>query len=190
MRVEIIPNFLTKSEIDALNEWVELGVVNKWLDRGISQSAPAHLRVTSRLYADRYEYPQIVRDISERIRNFLSIADYPLIIDQGRDGVVVSCTFTGGDVYPHKDPKSPETGHATLRCNILTQKADAGAQLYLDEQPINFNVGDLHCYLASEHTHRVTAVEGNTSRILWMFGAYVPAEDWNSGKIKVNNGVS
>jgi hypothetical protein len=30
-------------------------------------------------------------------------------------------------------------------------------------------------------------VEGDTSRVLWMFGAYVPKEDWELGKIKFNN---
>lgn len=189
MRIEIIPNFISSDEINALNSWAELGVSNKWLDKGLNKVQLHDLRVTSRLYADRYEYPQIVRDISKKIRVFLGIDDYPLISDHGRDGVVVSYTYPDGDVYPHKDPRST-LNFSALRCNILTQQADSGAQLYIDEQPINFNVGDLHCYLASEHTHKVSTVEGKTPRILWMFGAYVPAKHWNDGKIKVNNGLS
>lgn len=184
MRIDIYPNFATEEEIKALNEWAKLGVKNKWLDLGISGTNRAYnKRFTSRLYADRYEYPQIVRDLSDRIRKFVGIDSFPLIEGHGRDGVVVSYTMCGGDVYRHRDPKGFD-GLATLRCNILTQAPESGCQLYVDDQPINFNVGDLHCYLASEHEHYATPVEGDTPRIMWMFGAHVPAEDWNSGKIK------
>jgi len=184
MRIDIYPNFATQEEINALNEWAELGVKNKWLDLGIRGGDMAYTkRLTSRLYGDRYEYPQIVRDLSNRIRKFVGIDTYPLIEGHGRDGVVVSYTMNGGDVHKHKDPFGPYN-LATLRCNILTQKAEAGCELYVEGQHINIGVGDLHCYLASEHRHWATPVEGNIPRIMWMFGAYVPAEDWNSGKIK------
>ena len=183
MRIDIYPNFATKAEIDELNAWAELGVKNGWLSLGVTAGAvKVSTRLTSRLYGDRYQYPQIVRDLSDRIRKFVGIDTYPLITGHGRDGVVVSYTYPGGDVYKHKDPVG--MGMATLRCNILTQKADAGCQLYVDDEPVNFNVGDLHCYLVSEHYHWATPVEGSTPRIMWMFGAHVPAEDWNSGKIK------
>ena len=185
MRIDIYPNFATQEEVNALNEWAELGVKNKWLDSGITDyHHSTNKRLTSRMYGSRYEYPQIVRDISDRIRKFVGIDSYPLIEGHGRDGVVVSYTYPGGDVYKHKDPKSIDN-LATLRCNILTQKADAGCQLYVDGEPVNIDVGDLHCYLVSEHEHWATPVEGNTPRIMWMFGAHVPAEDWNNGKIKL-----
>lgn len=183
MRIDIYPKFATQEEIKSLNEWAELGVKNKWLDVGVSSGKRTTKRLTSRLYGGRYEYPQIVRDVSDRIRKFVGIDSYPLIEGHGRDGVVVSYTYPGGDVYKHKDPRSMEM--ATLRCNILTQKADAGCQLCVEGEPVNIDVGDLHCYLVSEHEHWATPVEGNTPRIMWMFGAHVPAEDWNSGKIKV-----
>ena len=184
MRIDIYPNFATQEEINALNKWTELGVKNKWLDIGISNNGDLKTRLTSRMYFDRYEYPQIVRDLSERIRKFVGIDSYPLIEGHGRDGVVVSYTMNGGDVAKHKDPKSAE-GLATLRCNILTQKSENGGDLYVDGNKININVGDLHCYLVSEHEHWATPVEGNTPRIMWMFGAHVPVDDWNSEKTKV-----
>jgi hypothetical protein len=89
-------------------------------------------------------------------------------------------------VYKHKDPKSID-GLATLRCNILTQAADAGGILYIEGQQVDVKEGDLHCYLVSEHEHWATEVEGSTPRIMWMFGAHVEANDWNSEKIKVKN---
>jgi len=184
MRIEIIPNFATQKEIQELNSWAEEGVKNKWLDIGISSNFFTNLRVTSRMYGARYKYPQVALDLSERVRKFVGISAYPFIVGHGRNGVVVSYTYPGGDVYKHKDPKSSD-GLATLRCNILTQKADAGGVLYVDGKQIDINVGDLHCYLVSEHEHWATKVEGNTPRIMWMFGAHVPADDWNSEKIKV-----
>lgn len=184
MRIEVIKNFATLEEIKELNAWAEEAVNNKWLDTGISSNSFTKLRVTSRMYGARYKYPQVVLDLSKRVREFVGIDSYPLIVGHGRNGVVVSYTYPNGDVYKHKDPKSSE-GLATLRCNILTQEADVGGILYVDGQKVNINVGDLHCYLVSEHEHWATKVEGTTPRIMWMFGAHVPAVDWDSGKIKL-----
>lgn len=185
MRIERVKNFLSQAECDALNTWTDEGVRKRWLDAGISRGDTSYSRrVTSRLYADRFEYPSFIHKISTRVRAFCGVASYPLITGHGRDGVVVSCTFPGGDVHLHKDPRS-ETGLATLRCNILTRAADAGCILHIDGQPIDVEVGELHCYLVSEHKHFATAVDGATSRVMWMFGAHVPVEDWNSGKIQL-----
>jgi hypothetical protein len=184
MRIEIYPNFATQEEVKALNDWVKLGVANKWLDAGITDFINITVkRLTSRLYGHRFNYPEEVLRLSKKVRDYVGVKNYPLIEGHGRDGVVVSYTMSGGDVYKHKDPKSTE-GLATLRCNILTQKADAGGVLYVDGQQIDIEVGDLHCYLVSEHEHWATEVEGSTPRIMWMFGAHVPADDWNFGKIK------
>jgi hypothetical protein len=184
MRIEIIPNFATQKEITLLNEWAEEGVKNKWLDVGKTNKAVTSTRLTSRFYSGRYNYPRVVLDLSTRIRDFVGASKYPLIDGHGKDGVVVSYTYPGGDVYKHKDPTGYDGTYA-LRCNIVTQKADTGGELYVGNTLVSINVGDLHCYLASEQEHFVTTVEGNTPRILWMFGALVPADDWNSGKIKV-----
>lgn len=184
MRLERHKNFLTPEECSVLNAWVDEGVEKKWLDLGISDGNHAYTkRVTSRLYGYRFEYPQIVLDISNRVRSFCGIGSYALIEGHGKNGVVVSCTFVGGDVYPHKDPLCKE-GLSALRCNIMTRAADAGAELYVDEQLVDIEVGELHCYLATDFEHKVTEVEGQTPRVLWMFGAAVPYSDWEQGSIK------
>jgi hypothetical protein len=184
MRLERHKSFLSLNECAALNAWVDEAVKNKWLDKGVDpHSQENNVRVTSRFYGDRFVYPQLVLDVSERIRKFCGVADKSIIERHGRDGIVVSCTFTGGDVYPHRDPRSM-IGLSALRCNVLTRAADSGGVLHLENQPIPLEVGELHCYLASEHVHYVSKVEGNTSRVLWMFGAYVLPYDWDLGKIK------
>jgi len=184
MRLEHHKNFLTLEECFVLNAWVDEGVEKKWLDVGISKGQSDYTkRFTSRFYGNRFEYPQIVLDVSNRIRKFCGVDSYGLIGDHGRDGVVVSCIFPGGDVYAHTDPQ--KNMYSALRCNVMTRKADVGGQLYVNGQCINIEVGDLHCYLASNYEHYITTVEGETNRVLWMFGAYVPQEDWDNGVIKV-----
>lgn len=186
MRIDVYPNFASQEEIKALNEWVNLGVEHKWLDIGLSRGSPCSNRLTSRFYGTRFEYPEVALKLHARIRDTLGLSEYPLILGHGRDGIVVSYTMSGGDVYRHKDPKG-NNGLATLRCNIMTQKADSGCQLYIEGQSVALNVGDLHCYLASEHDHWATPVEGITPRIMWMFGAHVPAEDWDNNKIRMKD---
>lgn len=184
MRIERYKNFLSLEDCEILNNWVDEAVQNKWIGAGISRGIGGYeKRFTSRLYAEKFEYPQIVRDISDRIRSFCGVNSYFLIEKHGRDGVVVSCTFNGGDVYPHKDPK--EYYCSALRCNVMTRAPESGGQLYVGNEHLDIEVGELHCYLASDFEHYVTEVQGETSRILWMFGAYVPYEDWEDGKIKI-----
>jgi hypothetical protein len=178
MRLEITRNFITPDECALLNAWVYKGVANKWLAMGVHTDK----RLTSRMYGHRFEYPNEVLDLSCKIRSFAGIANYKLIW-VGRDGIVVSYTPPGGDVFSHKDPKS-SIGYSALRCNIMTQAADDGGELFVDGNKINIGVGDLHCYLASDFEHYVTEVKGNTPRILWMFGACVPKEHWENGEIK------
>lgn len=188
MRLERHKNFLSPEECLALNAWVDEGVENKWLDAGVSRTDDGYCRydkrVTSRMYGDRFTYPQIVLDISDRIRNFCGVASYELIEGHGKNGVVVSCTFSGGDVYLHQDPPT-KNGLSALRCNVMTRAADGGGQLYVDNKHIDIEVGELHCYLASDFQHCVTEVQGSTSRVLWMFGAAVSYENWENGDIKL-----
>jgi hypothetical protein len=188
MRLERHKNFLSAEECSTLNEWVDTGVKNKWLDVGVSRKNYVleryEKRVTSRMYGDRFTYPQIALDVSERIRSFCGVTSYGLIEGHGKNGVVVSCTFNGGDVYPHQDPLVKDNFSA-LRCNVMTRGPDSGGQLYVDGKHIDIEVGELHCYLASNFQHYVTEVRGETSRVLWMFGAAVPYNDWESGAIKV-----
>jgi hypothetical protein len=184
MRIERHKNFLSLEDCAALNAWVDEGVQNKWLDVGINKGDTQYTkRLTNRMYGDRFEYPPFVLSTANKIRKFCGIDAYPIIEWHGQDGVVVSCTFGGGDVYPHRDPKQGYL--SALRCNVMTRAADAGAELYVGGELIDIEVGELHCYLASEFEHKVTEVQGDTSRVLWMFGAAVPAEDWESKKIQV-----
>jgi len=191
MRIERFKNFLSPDECNLLNQWVDEGVEKKWLDAGYSRGESNYTsRVTNRMYGHRFKFPQNILDISNRVREFCGVNSYGFIDGHGRNGIVVSCTFPGGDVYDHQDPKSfTQPILSALRCNVMTRDSDAGGKLYVGGEHIDIEVGELHCYLASDFRHSVTEVEGNTSRVLWMFGAYVPFADWESGKIKFNNRI-
>lgn len=178
--VKIFKNFLTKEECKILSDIAFQGIEEKWIGPGISQGKFGYQkRLTSRMHMNitNKKYPDFVIEVSKKIRKFMKISDYPLIKPHGSDGVVVSVTFDGGDVYEHQDPRS-EKNELCYRCNVMTQASDEGGILYVDNRPIDINVGDLHCYYASEHPHYVTEVKGSVPRIMWMFGAYRPQEDF------------
>jgi hypothetical protein len=179
MDVIIFPGFIEKDTCNQLNDWVDLGVKNKWLDLGISRNSgwKYNKRVTTRNYGNRFDYPPLVHQVFNKITNKLELQDLPKsVTGAGKDGVVVSCTFPGGDVYPHKDPKEGEL--EVLRCNIMTRNSDDGGELFIGGKKINVGVGDLHCYLPSDTEHYVTEVKGQTPRIMWMFGYQIAKEKW------------
>jgi hypothetical protein len=176
--IKIFKNFITLDECKKLSDIALTGVEERWINLGVSRGNPEYKkRLTSRMHMGNKKYPEFVIEISNKIREFMGIQHYPLILGHGSEGVVVSVTYPGGDVYSHRDPRS-RGGFTTYRCNIMTQAADEGAELYVDDKLVEINVGDLHCYYASEQTHYVTEVKGETPRILWMFGAHLPYENF------------
>lgn len=179
MTVHIIKNFLTSEECAQLNAIALQGVAEGWLGNGVNKyggGTSYALRKTSRMHMQNFEYPQFVRDISEKVRIASGVSEYPTIDGHGKDGVVVSVTYQNGEVYTHRDPNGGE-GIATYRCNVLTQANEDGAELYVNGNKVDIEVGDLHCYAVSELPHGVSIARGPTPRIMWMFGAHVPLKD-------------
>jgi hypothetical protein len=176
----IVREFLSPEEIHELNQFVDEGIPLGYLDKGISRGLRGYEgRLTTRLYGDRFVYPEIVHSIFSKITDRLRLHDLEKSVEGGgKDGVVVSCTYPGGDVYAHKDPMENGGKLHVLRCNILTRAADSGGLLQVGGLPIKLSVGDLHCYLPSDVVHSVSTVEGNTSRVLWMFGYKINKFDW------------
>jgi hypothetical protein len=180
--------FLDRAVCESLNAWVDEGVEKKWLDVGRSENPSWAYkdRLTTRKYGTRFEYPAVVYQVFDEITRLLGLHDVPKsVVGGGRDGVVVSYTLSGGDVYKHKDPMEGELH--VLRCNVMTRAADAGAQLFIGGEKIDIGVGDLHCYLPSDVEHYVTTAEGNTPRIMWMFGYQISKEDFLKIKERFEN---
>lgn len=173
-------NFISQPEMDELNTFVDESIERKVIGPGISRGEFNYSkRYTSRFYGQKFEYPNIVYDVYSRITDYLSLHQLKKsFIGGGKNGVVVSCTFDGGDVYEHIDPKE-EHGLDVLRCNIMTRKPVEGGILFVGGKKIELEEGDLHCYLASDVSHYVTDVSGPRSRILWMFGYQIRKTDWD-----------
>ena len=180
MQLIIIKDFVDPEVCAQLNTWVDLGVKNSWLGKSINAGSSWEYskRLTTRNSGEKFEYPDVVYKTFEKITNLLDLHDLSKsVAGAGRDGVVVSCTFPGGHLFEHMDQKEP-IGEV-LRCNIMTRGADAGGKLYVGGLHVDIGVGDLHCYLASAVPHYVTQVEGNTARVLWMFGYQTTIERFN-----------
>ena len=201
--VNVVRNYLPVSECDELNAWVRDAIATEKMGKGITIDGsykddtrvriPSPLRYTSRMYADRYEYPQLVRDIHARIEQEFNLSKWHEPIHKhGRDATVVSATLPGGDVYLHKDPKQsgvymdtdPNSKEA-LSCNILTSETEGGL-IHVGDETYQLKKGDMMQYLVSRHEHRVETVVGNEGdmRILWMFGWYVDGDEWEAS---INN---
>ena len=184
MRLCILPNFLSQEGCSVLSSIADSGVKEGWVTPGLAsvQGGLTHLRLTSRFYGSRVKLPKEISTVEARIVESCRLEGKSRVVGHGTGGVVVSITYEGGSVHKHKDPSS-SNGLATLRCNILTRKPEKGGFLYLEGNLVKVNQGDLHCYLASEHEHYVSEVYGPVSRVLWMFGAHVAADDWNNNRI-------
>jgi hypothetical protein len=180
MFVKVHKNFLSAEDCALLNK-VALDNVDRWFDDGWSTGgARIKSRITTRTVMNGKSglFPPEVIEISERVRKQAGVDKYPIIDDHGSDGIVVSITYNDGDVHEHNDPRS-KLGHSAYRCNILSQVPENGGELYIHNNKIDVGVGDLHCYFASELLHKVTKVEGDIPRILWMFGVYIPKKHWS-----------
>lgn len=180
MRVERVKNFITQAECDALNAWVDEAAVKNWMGKGRDAVGfwGEPTRLTTRFYGDRFDYPPLALSVRDRITQAMGLGEFPLILEHGKDGVVVSRMDVGGDLFAHTDQRSPTGELLALRCNILTRKPAKGGALFLEDELLDIEVGELHCYAASTRMHRVSTVEEGPARVLWIFGAYVPVGFW------------
>ena len=188
MIVKVIKNYLPIDKCDELNSWVRDAIATDKILKGITTGHVEYpLRHTSRFYADRFEYPQIVRDIHAKIEKDFNLSKWHFPVHKhSRDATVVSATLPGGDVYEHIDPNmiqdlgGDELRH-TLRCNILTSETEGGL-VWVEGQSYSLKKGDMMQYLVSKYKHKVDTVIGNPGdlRIMWMFGWYVDAGEWEA----------
>jgi hypothetical protein len=186
--VLIEKNFLNELERTIFYDWcIENAKNRKGFVDGITKDLPSHTvqrtdkRVTTRM-AKEIDYPEIAYEIKDKIKNYISnIKKSPIIHSHGKDGLVISVTYDGGDVYEHLDPKI-DLNFSCLRCNILLSKPEEGGTIYINSKPYDINAGDLHCYLVSEYPHRVDKCFGETPRVMLMYGWLINKEDWEEGK--------
>jgi hypothetical protein len=190
IKVAVVRNYLDTASCEQLNQWALDATAQGKLGPGLNlvegghwtnfKGVIAQKRYTSRTYAHNFIYPELVRDIFTRIKTELNLKNAAVSSMGGRDGVVVSCTYPGGDLYLHKDLKEGPTV-SLLRVNILSKAAQSGGLIHVEDAVFDLQQGDMMAYLVDEYEHSVETVEGNDPRIMWMFGLLVPKHLWEAG---------
>lgn len=187
-RVLVVRNFISQEECATLKDWAVSGAQEQFVD-GVSgnwdtkEFERVKNRLTNRMVGDKIEYPELVYNIRNRMREiFPLIKDAEVIKSHGKDGVVVSITYDTGDVYKHKDPPTEDQvpGTVALRFNILASKAENGGLIHVEDKTYELNEGDLMAYLVSEYFHSVDQCSGTNLRILFMFGFCADKDQWEN----------
>jgi hypothetical protein len=191
--VNVVRNYLSESECNELNTWMRENIEAGNIRFGVTNVPGTHysenkriasepFRYTTRINPAGYTYPQLVRDIHARIELDFNLTKWAEPKHtHGQDGVVASATLPGGDVYLHKDGVDGQEPKHTLRSNILTS-APGGGLIWVNGESYTLQKGDMMQYLPSRYEHKVEPVVGNTGdmRIMWMFGWYVDADEWEA----------
>jgi len=183
MDVFFLRKFVSTEDCIKLSSWIDIGIQNEWVSFGCNIETGLKNykgRLTTRGFDDRFTFPSLVHEISNRITDSLKLSNFAKSNNGNKFGIIGTSTQTGGNVITHTDPKENNGSVHVLRCNIVTQVSESGGELVIDGKKIPLQIGDLHCYLVTLLPHSVTQVKGKTSRILWMFGYQVSIEQFNT----------
>lgn len=190
VKVAVVRNYLDVDSCEQLNQWVFDAIATDKIGPGIGIVEGGHytqtervttpLRYTSRMYGQNFEYPQVVKDIFNRIKTELNLKNASVSTNGGKDGVVISCTYPGEGLYLHKDIKEAHSA-SLLRVNILSKAAQSGGAVHVENSVFDLKQGDMMAYLVDEYEHYVEPVGGDNPRIMWMFGLLIPKHLWEAG---------
>lgn len=182
MRLTRIPEFITEEERLELVSWMDKGIEDGILVKGLSRGQYGYKdRLTTRLNPDKITYPKVAFDIQRRILESFELTENCYIEPLGNGGMICVAIYPGGDTYKHKDPK---LYGSAVRFNIILQKPEAGGELYVEGENFACEERELHCYNVTKNQHWVTEVEGDTPRYIWIFGMSIPHKDWEDGHVK------
>jgi hypothetical protein len=170
-RPTVVRNFITEAERNELNTWC----LDNCKDPGLFRDAnmgKKNTRLTTRYtQKDTLIFPDIAYTIRKRIIEHLEITNF--LVPDFKDGIVCGIGYNSGDIYEHKDPVW-YPGTYTLHCNVISQKPEAGGVTIIEGIEYETNETDLLCYPVSELPHSVNEIQGDTERILWVFGFSIP----------------
>ena len=169
MNIKIIKNFVNEEEFKELNLWT-LNNYNSVYFTDANMGSPS-TRLTTRYAGEKidFSYPKCAYNIKNKIIKCLNIDNKYLSPPIGKDSIVNGIGFDGGDIFEHTDPIwFPNT--YTIHCNIISQKSIKGGVTIIENREYDINEGDLLIYNVSHLKHKVTLIEGERQRILWVFG--------------------
>ena len=176
--IKIVKNFITEDELKILNKWTSDHYKEPYFadpkmnsDDHQTRFTTRHAHNRSKDYWDyKIKYPKEVYNIQKKLFEFLKIDKEQIIPSPSfNDGIVTTVAFSPGSCSEHVDPIY-YNNTCTLHCNFITQNSENGGITYIEGVPYETDERDLIMYVASDLKHRVTAIEGKTPRILWVFG--------------------
>jgi hypothetical protein len=168
MKVKIVKNFIPKSQLKELNDWT-LNNYKSSFFTDANMGRP-NTRLTTRYFSkeNNFNYPELVYCIKNKIIDYFDIKNEYISPPVGKDSIVNGIGFDGGDIFERTDPIWFSNTY-TIHCNILSQKSLKGGVTIIENKNYDINEGDLLIYNVSHLNHKVTLIEGEIPRILWVF---------------------
>lgn len=176
--IKIVKNFITDDEVKILNKWTSDHYKEPYFidpemnyDNRQTRFTTRHVNLRSKDHWDyRIKYPKETYNIQKRLIEYLRIEKKQIPpLPYFEDGIATTIAFSPGGCVEHVDPFYDENTY-TLHCNFITQNPEHGGITYVEGIPYETEERDLIMYVASDLKHRVTAIEGKTPRILWVYG--------------------
>ena len=176
--IKINKNFITYDEVKILNKWTSNHYKEPYFCDPTMNHDNHQTRFTTRHAYNRskdyqnyiIKYPKEVYDIQKRLIEYIRVKEDQIIpFPSFNDGIVTTVAFSPGSCVEHVDPIYYNNTY-TLHCNFITQNSEHGGITYIEGVPYETDERDLIMYVASDLKHRVTAIDGKTPRILWVYG--------------------
>ena len=163
----VIKNFIDIRIKDILNTWtLENYKTNLFSDANMGLEETT---LTTRYFNDCRNLNFPIVAYQTQIKILETFVNTKFKLAKFCQGIANSITFNNGEVREHTDPVYLNNT-ITYHCNIISQKPNIGGITYLDNIPFETNETDLLIYPVSEINHKVSKVEGDKPRIVWMFG--------------------
>jgi len=162
-----VENIISEDERKILYDWI---IENKDGDMYVWSKHPGTIRRTTR-FTDRVVYPDIAYKIKDRIQtefNLKSVKEPPY-----PSGMVATYGYPGDWCELHQDPSWYEDC-ITYHCIVLLSDIEHGGLSIIADQEVQLQPRDCILYPVSEIPHGSTKLNGNTPRLLWIFGYCVP----------------
>lgn len=169
MKIEpkLVKSLINHQECDSLSKWIFLN-----MSQGYFQKAdhPGCNRMTTRgVELDTIPFPPLAFIIQERIHDHFGLDNYEVKYPFYHNAMVASYGFTPDCCEAHKDPRYYE-GFTTFHCLSLLSQPEKGGTPVIDGIEYPMDKGDVLWVPVSECEHGTTLLEGNTPRLLWIFG--------------------
>jgi len=122
----------------------------------------------------KYDLPlaHVIKEYSHYIFKKLGAIDFK---EEELFNNFLGVNSAGGNVHPHKDPKSKE-GWDHVRVNFLVQKPVNGGMPVINETVYTIEEDEAWLNIASDWLHSSTVVYGTRDRVVLSLGAFVKPE--------------